>query len=92
MPTATAVPTGRAGNIPAQHVAVGSYVSEAGYIGHVTRVEEMVTIHPGMADAARTGFTDQVVGQPVLKFEIRVGESVAYFARFPHEPVTVLEV
>lgn len=92
MPDTQVAPTGRAGTIPAQHVGVGCYVCESGYIGVVTRVEEMVAVHPGMVEAVRTDFTNSVIGQPVLKFEIRVGDAVAYFARFPHEPVTVVEV
>lgn len=92
MPTATATPTGRAGTLPAQHVGVGCYVSEAGYIGHVTRVEDLVAVHPDAIEAVRTGFTTEVYGQRVIKFEIQVGDSTAYFTRFPNEPVTVLEV
>lgn len=88
----TITATGRAGTLRADQVGVGCYVCEAGYIGHVTRIEELVAVHPGMVEAVRTEFTNSVLGGPLLKFEIRVGDSVAYFARFPHEPITVVEV
>lgn len=85
------IPAGehRADQVPVgAHVVVGTRD-----VGRVVRVDQMLAIHPAVVEAVRTGFTDDVVGQPVLKFEIACsGGRTYYLARFPHEPVSVVEV
>lgn len=96
MPTATTAPPRilPAGEYQAQQVPLGAHVLVGTRdIGRVIRVESRSMVHPDAIDAVRTGFTREVPGQPILKFEIACsGGRTYYFARFPHEPVQIVEV
>lgn len=86
-----------AGEHRADQVPVGAHLLYgARDVGRVVRIDEMVAVLPGMVAAVRDDFTNDIVGQPVLKFELYVhgfdADHTYYFARLPHEPVTIVEV
>lgn len=96
MQTATAQPRARlsAGEHPARQVPIGAHVLYgARDVGTIVRIEEMVAVHPGMVTAVHDGFTKDILGLPILKFEIACsGGRTYYVTRFPHEPMQIVEV